>query len=140
MLLSERCLGRSDSSPSPFTRGITTTPVSNPERPSASRGNTSNAAAASHNQLPPTFGLDQTRFCQFVDGQNAQSLGLSGSEVFHITGLDDGAARIAKVIARRGDGSDIRFDVEVLLLTPMEVEYFRHGGILHYVLRQLAAS
>ncbi|HEX5755950.1 MAG TPA: aconitate hydratase AcnA [Arenimonas sp.] len=78
--------------------------------------------------------------CQFMEGQNAQMLGLTGSEVMHITGLEDGTANVAKVIARRGDGSDIRFDVKVLLLTPKEVEYFRHGGILHYVLRQLAAK
>jgi aconitate hydratase len=42
------------------------------------------------------------------------------------------------VVARRADGNERRFRVRVLLLTPKEVEYFRHGGILHYVLRQLA--
>ncbi len=77
---------------------------------------------------------------QFVDGQNARSLGLKGDEVFQIAGLQDGAARQIGVVARRADGSDLRFDVQVLLLTPKEVEYFRHGGILHYVLRQLAAK
>ncbi len=76
---------------------------------------------------------------QFEDGENAQSLGLDGSEVITITGLDDGAARQASVLARRADGSERRFVVRVLLLTPKEVEYFRHGGILHYVLRQLAS-
>ena len=44
------------------------------------------------------------------------------------------------MIARRADGSEQRFVARVLLLTPKEVEYFRHGGILHYVLRQLASK
>jgi aconitate hydratase len=46
--------------------------------------------------------------------------------------------RIADVVATRPDGSKLEFKAQVLLLTPKEVEYFRHGGILHYVLRQLA--
>ena len=77
---------------------------------------------------------------QFTDGQNARVLGLDGSETIEITGLDDGRSRTAKVVARKPDGSETRFDVRVLLLTPKEVEYFRNGGILHYVLRQLAAK
>ena len=76
--------------------------------------------------------------CQFLDGQNAQSLGLKGDEVVEITGLEDGASKQATVVAKRPDGTELRFQVQVLLLTPKEVEYFRHGGILHYVLRQLA--
>ncbi len=76
---------------------------------------------------------------QFDDGQNAQSLGLKGDEVFDITGLDDGAGKVATVTGKRGDGSSVSFRARVLLLTPKEVEYFRHGGILHYVLRQLAS-
>ena len=77
---------------------------------------------------------------QFRDGDNAQTLGLDGSETVNITGLADGASRTATVVARRPDGSEKRFEVKVLLLTPKEVEYLRHGGILHYVLRHLAAS
>jgi aconitate hydratase len=77
---------------------------------------------------------------QFMAGQNAQTLGLKGDEVVSITGLQDGAGRIADVAAKKADGSEIRFQAQVLLLTPKEVEYFRHGGILHYVLRQLAAK
>ncbi|MBP6749987.1 MAG: aconitate hydratase AcnA, partial [Xanthomonadaceae bacterium] len=77
---------------------------------------------------------------QFADGQNAQTLGLDGSETIDIVGLNDGAAKIVTVIARKADGSEIRFETRVLLLTPKETEYFRHGGILHYVLRQLAAK
>jgi aconitate hydratase len=76
---------------------------------------------------------------QFEAGQNAQSLGLDGTEVFDITGLADGASKSAVVTARKADGSEVRFAAHVLLLTPKEVEYFRHGGLLQYVLRQLAA-
>ncbi|MGN6112308.1 MAG: aconitate hydratase AcnA [Luteimonas sp.] len=77
---------------------------------------------------------------QFKDGENARTLGLDGSELVEITGLQDGAGKIATVVARKADGSEIRFEAKVLLLTPKEVEYFRNGGILHYVLRQLAAK
>jgi aconitate hydratase len=77
---------------------------------------------------------------QFLPGQNAQSLGLKGDEVISISGLQDGAARTATVNARRPDGTELVFQAQVLLLTPKEVEYFRHGGILHYVLRQLASK
>jgi aconitate hydratase len=76
---------------------------------------------------------------QFMHGQTAASLGLKGDEVFEITGLRDGAGRIADVTATGRDGQAIAFKAQVLLLTPKEVEYFRHGGILHYVLRQLAS-
>ena len=76
---------------------------------------------------------------QFADGQDAQSLGLDGTETYDITGLDDGASRSATVNAHKADGTTIAFQAHVLLLTPKEVEYFRHGGLLQYVLRQLAA-
>ncbi|MEO6104049.1 MAG: aconitate hydratase AcnA, partial [Pseudoxanthomonas sp.] len=76
---------------------------------------------------------------QFMDGQNARVLGLTGNETIAITGLQDGAARVADVVATAEDGTKTAFKAQVLLLTPKEVEYFRHGGILHYVLRQLAA-
>ena len=76
---------------------------------------------------------------QFADGQDAQSLGLDGTETYDITGLDDGASRSATVNAHKADGSSVTFTAHVLLLTPKEVEYFRHGGLLQYVLRQLAA-
>jgi len=75
---------------------------------------------------------------QFLPGENATSLGLRGDEVFDVQGLDDGRARVAEVSANRADGTRIAFKVQVLLLTPKEVEYYRHGGLLHYVLRQLA--
>ncbi|HZH44530.1 MAG TPA: aconitate hydratase AcnA [Lysobacter sp.] len=77
---------------------------------------------------------------QFLEGQNAQSLGLDGTETFDIVGLADGQSKTATVVAHKAGGGEIRFEARVLLLTPKEVEYFRHGGILHYVLRQLAAK
>jgi len=77
---------------------------------------------------------------QFVPGQNAQSLGLSGQEVFSITGLGSGTAKEVKVTATPQGGKPIEFNVRVRIDTPKEREYFRHGGILHYVLRQLASQ
>ncbi len=76
---------------------------------------------------------------QFVDGQNAQTLGLNGDEVFEIGGLNDGSAKEITVVAT-GSAGEKKFKVKVLLLTPKEVEYYRHGGILPFVLRQLASS
>src|SRR5690554_8131087 len=77
---------------------------------------------------------------QFIEGESAGSLGLDGTETFSITGLQDGAARRATVTATATDGSSKSFEAEVMLLTPKEVEYFRNGGLLHYVLRQLAGK
>ncbi|MFL0338151.1 aconitate hydratase AcnA [Stenotrophomonas maltophilia] len=77
---------------------------------------------------------------QFRNGENAQSLGLDGSETIDITGLQDGASKRATVTATRADGTKKTFEVSVMLLTPKEVEYFRHGGLLQYVLRQLASK
>jgi aconitate hydratase len=77
---------------------------------------------------------------QFRAGQNAASLGLDGYETYAVAGLADGAAKTATVTATRGDGRVITFDVDVLLLTPKEVDYARHGGVLQYVLRQLASK
>ncbi len=75
----------------------------------------------------------------FMPGENAQTLGLKGDEVIEIPGLNDGAAKTVEVVAR-GPSGEKRFKAQVLLLTPKEVEYYRHGGILHYVLRQLAKA
>ena len=76
---------------------------------------------------------------QFMAGQNAVSLGLKGDESFDITGLRDGASPIVDVVATGSDDRLVSFKAQVLLITPKEVEYFRHGGILQYVLRQLAS-
>ena len=76
---------------------------------------------------------------QFPVDENAQSLRLSGHEVFDISGLAGGEARTVKVTAIPALGPPISFDARVRIDTPKEREYFRHGGILQYVLRQLAA-
>ncbi|WP_352338829.1 aconitate hydratase AcnA [Psychrobacter sp. 16-MNA-CIBAN-0192] len=76
----------------------------------------------------------------FKDGENAATYNLDGSEVLSITGLDNGESKMAKVTATRADGSSESFDVNVMLQTPKEREYVRHGGVLHYVLRQLACE
>jgi aconitate hydratase len=77
---------------------------------------------------------------EFLPGQNAASLGLTGREVYDITGLDQGKAREVPVVARREDGSTVSFRARVRIDTPKERDYFAHGGILHYVLRQLAGA
>ncbi|MEN8175239.1 MAG: aconitate hydratase AcnA [Pseudomonadota bacterium] len=76
---------------------------------------------------------------QFRDGDNAATLGLKGDETFDITGLGDGSAKEVTVRATTGDGSAREFQVKVRIDTPNEVEYYQNGGILHYVLRKLAA-
>ena len=76
---------------------------------------------------------------QFNAGETAQSLGLTGREVFNVEGLGDGSAREVTVRVRAEDGSETTFQARVRIDTPQEIEYYRHGGILHYVLRQLAA-
>ncbi len=76
----------------------------------------------------------------FKDGENADTYNLDGSEVISITGLDNGESKTAKVTATRADGSEEVFEVNVGLQTPKEREYVRHGGVLHYVLRQLATE
>ena len=73
---------------------------------------------------------------QFPDGVTAESLGLSGEETFEIESPE--GKREVKVVARKPDGSKVRFNAAVRIDTPQEFEYYRHGGILHYVLRQLA--
>lgn len=74
----------------------------------------------------------------FVDGENADTLGLTGKETFDVLGLGDGTAKQVDVIARDDDGKETRFKALVRLDTPKEVDYYLNGGILHYVLRQLA--
>ncbi|MGP5104689.1 aconitate hydratase AcnA [Psychrobacter celer] len=76
----------------------------------------------------------------FKDGEDAQTYKLDGSEVLSITGLNNGESKTAQVTATRADGSTENFEVNVGLQTPKEREYVRHGGVLHYVLRQLASD
>ncbi len=80
--------------------------------------------------LPLTFTSDDTR----------DSLGLTGFEEYAIEDLDIGNSNEASVVATDDNSEETRFRVRVRLDTPKEVEYYRHGGILHYVLRQLAGT
>ena len=74
----------------------------------------------------------------FVDGQSAGSLGLDGTESFDFAGLESGCKELA-VTATKGDGTKVAFKVKVRVDTPKEWEYYKHGGVLQYMLRQMAA-
>jgi len=80
---------------------------------------------------------------QFPEGQTADSLGLTGEETFEVTGIEqlNGGAtpKTVKVVAQ-GAGEPITFDAVVRIDTPGEADYYRHGGIMQYVLRSLLAS
>jgi len=79
---------------------------------------------------------------QFPEGESADSLGLDGSETFDIAGvtaLNEGTTpRTVKVTATKADGTAVEFDAVVRIDTPGEADYYRNGGILQYVLRQVA--
>jgi len=78
---------------------------------------------------------------EYATGENAASLCLTGKETYHIEGIPaalNGGGRNVTVRAVADDGSERRFTVVVRVDTPQEVEYYRNGGILPYVLRQLA--
>jgi aconitate hydratase len=79
---------------------------------------------------------------EFLPGQSVASLGLTGRETFHIEGIRDALAgsRRARVRVLEDDGSERGFEALVRVDTPQEGEYYRNGGILPYVLRQLAQS
>jgi aconitate hydratase len=83
---------------------------------------------------------------QFMPGENAASLGLTGHEVYDVIGLADAIAsgfaqgRVLTVRATASDGTVREFQTRVRIDTPQEIEYYRHGGILQYVLRQLLAE
>jgi len=78
---------------------------------------------------------------QFPAGENAESLGLDGTETFDISGvtvLNDGSTpSTVKVVATKTDGTPVEFDAVVRIDTPGEADYYRNGGILQYVLRSL---
>jgi aconitate hydratase len=78
---------------------------------------------------------------QFKEGENAESLGLDGSEVYDIPVNNEVKPRqMLTITATKADGTKVVFEVLVRLDTPVEVEYYRHGGILHYVLRDFLRS
>jgi aconitate hydratase len=76
---------------------------------------------------------------EFMEGESRASIGLSGFETYDIEGLDDGLRPRATLTVRMRsvDGEEDSFKVRVRIDTPEEMQYYRHGGILHYVLRQL---
>ncbi|MGB4206043.1 MAG: aconitate hydratase AcnA [Bacteroidales bacterium] len=75
---------------------------------------------------------------QYLDGQNADSLGIKGNEKFSITGISDGLhpMKTLQIIAENDSGNSLQFDVICRLDSEIETEYYKNGGILHYVLRQ----
>jgi aconitate hydratase len=75
---------------------------------------------------------------QYKPGDSTQKLGLTGKETFEIVGLNRGAAKNVKVIAKADDGRTTEFEARLRIDTPKELDYYQHGGILQYVLRQLA--
>jgi aconitate hydratase len=80
---------------------------------------------------------------QFLDGQNRESLGLTGFEEYSIEGVQaavDSAGKIRVKVTARGGGAAKTFEAIARVDTPVEAEYYRHGGILAYVLKQLAAQ
>lgn len=75
----------------------------------------------------------------FKEGETAESLGLTGKEIYDIEGLARGVKEVTVVAKHEEDGQAIHFKANVRVDTPKEWEYYHHGGILPYVLRQLAA-
>ena len=79
---------------------------------------------------------------QFRPGESAAGLHLTGREVYDIEGVDDGLqpGQIVTVRAGREDGTAIVFETQARIDSPVEVEYYRHGGVLHTVLRQIVRA
>jgi len=80
--------------------------------------------------------------CQFNDGENAASLGLDGTESFDLLGITEGITpgKMLSLVIHRADGTTDTTQVKLRIDTPIEVDYYKHGGILPYVLRQLVAA
>jgi aconitate hydratase len=80
--------------------------------------------------------------CQFKEGTNAASLGLDGTEIFDVIGLEDGVRpqKDLKLVIHRTSGKTEEVPVTLRIDTPIEIDYYQHGGILPYVLRQLLAG
>ena len=81
---------------------------------------------------------------QFPAGESAKSLGLDGTETFDITGIEElNAGKTPKTVhvtATKVDGTKVEFDAVVRIDTPGEADYYRNGGILQYVLRNMLRS
>jgi aconitate hydratase len=79
---------------------------------------------------------------QFKGSDSAESLGITGTETFDVLGLegDIKPQQDATLVIRRADGSTTNVSLKLRIDTPIEVDYYRHGGILPYVLRQLLAA
>jgi aconitate hydratase len=77
---------------------------------------------------------------QFKPGETRQSHGLTGLETFSVAGITEGLkpGQTLEIHGRRGDGSEFSFEVTCRIDTPIEIEYYRHGGILPYVLRAIS--
>ncbi len=80
--------------------------------------------------------------CEFLPGESRQTLGLNGTETYSIAGVSDAAQgdKLAKVTVKTANGETKSFAVKVRIDTPVEVLYFRSGGIMPYVLRQIAKA
>jgi aconitate hydratase len=80
---------------------------------------------------------------QFPDGETAETLGLTGEETFEVTGIEElnngTTPKTVKVVAK-GAGEPVTFDAVLRIDTPGEADYYRHGGIMQYVLRSLLAA
>ena len=78
---------------------------------------------------------------QFLEGQNAETLGLTGGEFFDIAGLGaEDLEQVTVTVSPEGGSDPLTFEARVRIDTPQEVLYYRHGGILHYVLRQMIGT
>jgi aconitate hydratase len=77
---------------------------------------------------------------QFPDGESVDSLGLTGEETFDVGDLQNGEAKTVEVTARRDGPEDVTFEAKIRIDTPNEASYFRNGGILHRVLRDLRSK
>jgi len=79
---------------------------------------------------------------QHLAGQNRESIGLTGRETYAISGIEDDLApgKQLTVTATDDDGKETSFEVTCRIDTPVELDYYKHGGILQFVLRQLAAA
>ncbi|MDK1081105.1 MAG: aconitate hydratase AcnA [Anaerolineae bacterium] len=79
---------------------------------------------------------------KFLNGQNAESLGLNGEQIFDVVGISDDMAPqcLVNILAKKEDGTSVEFEVKVLLNTKVEVDYYHNGGILNTVLRNLVKN